>query len=68
MARGSQHHIHICRECAEICRACAESCRALDGARSIINAATWSLNVILMRLSLARATYTYRRSVNNPLT
>jgi len=29
MARGSDHHRHICRECAEICRACAESCEAL---------------------------------------
>jgi len=31
MARGSDHHPHICRECAEICRACAASCDALDG-------------------------------------
>jgi hypothetical protein len=31
MARGSEHHQHICRECAEICRACATSCEALDG-------------------------------------
>ena len=23
MARKSEHHRHICRECAEICRACA---------------------------------------------
>lgn len=29
MARGSEHHRHICRECAEICRACAASCEAL---------------------------------------
>jgi hypothetical protein len=27
MARNSEHHPHICRECAEICRACADSCR-----------------------------------------
>ena len=26
MLRGSDHHAHVCRECAEICRACAESC------------------------------------------
>ena len=26
MARGSAHHPHVCRECAEICRACAASC------------------------------------------
>jgi len=31
MARGSEHHGHICRECAEICRACAASCDRLDG-------------------------------------
>ncbi len=31
MARGSAHHTHICRECAEICRACAASCDALEG-------------------------------------
>lgn len=31
MARGSEHHGHICRECAEICRACAASCDGLDG-------------------------------------
>ena len=29
MARDSQHHGHICRECAEICRACAASCEAV---------------------------------------
>lgn len=29
MARGSDHHRHICRECAEICRACAASCEEL---------------------------------------
>ncbi|BCI72012.1 ferredoxin [Sphingomonas paucimobilis] len=27
MARSSEHHGHICRECAEICRACAASCQ-----------------------------------------
>ncbi|PZU64633.1 MAG: ferredoxin, partial [Rhizobium sp.] len=31
MARKSEHHRHICRECAEICRACASSCEGLDG-------------------------------------
>ena len=31
MARGSEHHRHICRECAEICRACAASCDAVGG-------------------------------------
>lgn len=31
IARSSDHHRHICRECAEICRACAESCEGLSG-------------------------------------
>lgn len=31
MARGSAHHRHICRECAEVCRSCAASCGKLDG-------------------------------------
>lgn len=26
MIRGSAHHPHICRECAEICRECEASC------------------------------------------
>jgi hypothetical protein len=26
MIRGSQHHPHLCRECAEICRECEASC------------------------------------------
>lgn len=31
MARGSGHHAHICRECAEVCEACALSCKGLAG-------------------------------------
>src|SRR3546814_13619771 len=31
MVRGSEHHQHICRECAEICRACAASCEQFEG-------------------------------------
>lgn len=31
MARNSDHHAHLCRECAEICRACAASCEQLEG-------------------------------------
>ncbi len=26
LARGSQHAMHIMKECAEICRACADEC------------------------------------------
>lgn len=26
MIRGSSHHAHLCRECAEICRDCEKSC------------------------------------------
>lgn len=29
MLIGSEHHKHICRECAEICRQCAENCERL---------------------------------------
>lgn len=29
MLRGSKHHPHICRECAEINEQCAQSCEAL---------------------------------------
>ena len=38
MARGSEHHRHICRECAEICRACAQSCQGLDGMEDCVRA------------------------------
>lgn len=26
MLRGSQHHAHVCAECADICEDCAKSC------------------------------------------
>jgi len=29
MLIGSEHHKHICRECAEICDQCAESCEEI---------------------------------------
>ena len=29
MLRKSDHHPHICAECAEICNACADSCEAV---------------------------------------
>src|SRR3546814_1495806 len=38
MARKSEHHRHICRECAEICRACASSCEGLDGMEDCVAA------------------------------
>lgn len=38
MARGSDHHPHICRECAEICRACADSCEALGDMQECVEA------------------------------
>ena len=31
MLRGSRHHPHTCRECAEICQACAEDCERMAG-------------------------------------
>lgn len=32
MARQSQHHGHVCRECAEICQQCAAECEMMaDG-------------------------------------
>ena len=38
MARKSEHHRHICRECAEICRACASCCEGLDGMEDCVAA------------------------------
>ena len=38
MARKSEHHQHICRECAEICRACAASCEQLEGMEDCVAA------------------------------
>lgn len=38
MLRGSAHHAHICRECAEICRACAESCEAVGDMEDCVKA------------------------------
>ena len=38
MARGSDHHTHICRECAEICRECATRCSAHPGADETMRA------------------------------
>lgn len=38
MARGSEHHRHLCRECAEICRQCAASCEALGDMQECVAA------------------------------
>lgn len=38
MARGSEHHRHVCRECAEICRACAASCQELGDMQECVEA------------------------------
>jgi hypothetical protein len=40
MARGSDYHVHICRECAAICRACAASCARLDDMEECVLACT----------------------------
>jgi hypothetical protein len=32
LSRGSSHHAHLCRECAEICRECAQNCDGHPGA------------------------------------
>lgn len=34
MLIGTEHHKHVCAECAEICMECARSCEALDGMES----------------------------------
>jgi hypothetical protein len=31
MLIGSQHHPHVCAECAEICRECADDCARIGG-------------------------------------
>ena len=38
MARGSEHHKHLCRECAEICRACAASCEQVGDMQACVDA------------------------------
>lgn len=31
MLRGSDHHAHVCAECADVCEDCAKSCEAIGG-------------------------------------
>lgn len=38
MLRGSAHHAHVCRVCADICEACAQSCQGLDGMEECVAA------------------------------
>jgi hypothetical protein len=38
MLRGSAHHTHLCRECADICEACATSCETVGGMQGCIDA------------------------------
>ncbi len=38
MLRGSAHHTHICRECAEICAKCADSCEQVGGMEECVRA------------------------------
>ncbi len=38
MARQSDHHPHICAECAEICEACATSCEAVGDMQECVDA------------------------------
>ena len=38
MLRQSDHHQHICAECAEICTACADSCEAVGDMQTCVDA------------------------------
>lgn len=38
MIRGSDHHAHVCRECADICRDCEKSCMEHFGADEAMRA------------------------------
>ena len=38
MLRGSDHHAHLCRECADICRDCERSCAGHTGADETMRA------------------------------
>ena len=38
MLRQSEHHQHICAECAEICNACADSCEAVGDMETCVEA------------------------------
>lgn len=38
MLIGSEHHKHVCRECAEICAQCAEDCERIGDMESCVGA------------------------------
>ncbi|OAP35179.1 ferredoxin [Sinorhizobium glycinis] len=38
MLVGSEHHMHVCRECAEICSQCADDCERIGDMQSCVDA------------------------------
>ena len=38
MLIGSEHHRHVCRECAEICRDCADDCERIGDMQECVEA------------------------------
>ncbi len=38
MLMGSEHHRHVCAECAEICEACVADCESLGGMKECVEA------------------------------
>lgn len=38
MLLGSQHHMHLCRECAEICTECADDCERIGDMAECVEA------------------------------
>lgn len=38
MLLGSEHHKHVCRECAEICSQCANDCERLGDMQECVDA------------------------------
>jgi hypothetical protein len=38
MLLGSEHHKHLCRECAEICAECARDCESLGDMQECVDA------------------------------
>lgn len=38
MMMNSDHHKHLCRECAEICEACAKSCEEIGDMQECVDA------------------------------
>lgn len=38
MLLGSEHHKHVCRECAEICTQCADDCERIGDMQECVDA------------------------------